>query len=112
MAEVNLKKFEPYKILKEHNISSFTILSWHFQEVLKSFSRKITLKQSFRNPFTVVLSTTIFKELYYQGYRAVRDYPVQFVTERTTLKDTKGVNIKSYEIRFTKIQSLRFHLKC
>ena len=28
-----------------------------------------------------------------------------------TEKDTKGVNVKSYEIRFTKIQSLRFHLK-
>ena len=110
MTDFHPRRFEPYKILEEHKISTFSVLNWHFQEILKSVNRKITLKQSFRHPFTVVLSATIFKELYYQGYRAVRDYPVQFGTETSTLTNKKGV-LKSYEIKFTKIQSLRFHLK-
>lgn len=104
-----MNRFEPYKILKEHQLFTFTLVQWHFQSVLKSLSRKVTIRQSFRNPFTIVLSETIYKEVYYQAYRVIRDYPTHFDTETKTIKKS-GV-VKSYEIKFTAIQSLRFHLK-
>ena len=104
-----MSRFEPYKILKEHQLSTFTIVQWHFQSVLKSVKRKITLRQSFRNPFTIVLSETIYKDVYYQAYRVICDYPIHFGTKTKTVKKS-GV-VKSYEIKFTAIQSLRFHLK-
>lgn len=105
-----MSRFEPYKILKEHQLSSFTIVQWHFESILKSIKRRITIRQSFRNPFTIEFTEIIYKEVYYQAYRVIRDYPTQFGTETKTVKNKSGI-VKSYEIKFTAIQALRFHLK-
>ena len=102
-------QLQTYSILKDHNVSSYTLICWHFELILKSTYRRITLKQSLRHPFTVNITESIHKELYYQAFRAVRDYHTPFGTTSETIKDKKGF-AKTYKLTFTRIQSLHFHL--
>ena len=54
---------------------------------------------------TVNTTETIHRELYYQAFRAVRDYHTPFGTSSKTIKDKKGT-VKSYKLTFTLTQSL------
>lgn len=104
------RPLETYRILREHSISTNTLVSWHFKSILKSINRKITLKQSFINPFTVTISETIHNSIFYQAYIAIRDFQEQNVDVFTkTEKDKKG-NCKSHEIIFTSIDAVILHL--
>ena len=99
----------PYKVLKEHKSTTFEIVEWHFKSIIESIKRKIILRPNYRDPHTVKISVVIFKQVFYQVYRAVRDYPIQFGISCETNK--KGTIVKGYVIKFSHIAALRFHLK-
>ena len=103
------RPLETYRILREHSLSTITLVSWHFKSILKSVNRKISLKQSFRNPFTVTLSETIHSTIFYHAFRAIRDFPQNVDVSTKTEKDKKG-NCKTHEIVFKSIEALILHL--
>ena len=63
---------QPYKILKEHQSSTSELITWHFTNIVESIHRKLTLRQNFRDPFTVKITIIIFRNLFYQAYRSLQ----------------------------------------
>lgn len=101
---------QPYKILKEHQSSTSELITWHFTNIFESIHRKLTLPQNFRDSFTVKITTIIFRNLFYQAYRAIRDYPTQFgIICNTNKNRTKKVT--GYVVKFTLKDAFQFHLK-
>ena len=107
--EYDMAQLMPYKVLKEHKSSTFEIVEWHFKWIIQSLKRKIILRPNFRDPHMIKISVVIFKKVFYQVYRAIRDYPTQFGISCEANK--KGTIVKGYVIKFTHIAALRFHLK-
>ena len=96
------RPLEPYRILREHSLSTISLIAWHFNSILKSIYRKISLKQSFRDPFTVKLTEIIFKDTFYQAFRAIRDFqPSDGVSTKTGKKRRR--------FRFTNLEALVQH---
>ena len=103
------RTLDVYKVLREHRSSTSDIIEWHFLSIIESIRRKLTLRQLFNDPFTVKLATVIYKEVFYQAYRAIRDVHTTFGTYCEAEK--KNRKVKGYTIKFTHISALRYHLK-
>ena len=86
------------------------MVKWHFIEILASIQRRITLKRKFKDPFTCVVYRDIHKNIFYQAFRAIRDYPIQFGTFTEVLRNKKNVII-GYSIKFEHLGAFKFHLK-
>ena len=101
---------ETYDILKEKNYSIYNHLNWHFDKILKSIKRKISPKERFHCPWTIVISREIHFPIYLEFYGAIKDYKTAFGRSITVKRDKKGV-IEVITISFCHKGALQLHLK-
>ena len=100
---------DTYKHLTSHKSDTGALVHWHFKLVLQSIRRKITSKQTFRDPFTVCVTLLINPDLFFQAYRAVRDYTIQLGI-KTECQKTAKKKVKSYSIQFERLGVFKFHI--
>ena len=66
--------FNPYDVLTDRKLKVLPQIVFIFEDLGKTIKRKITKKQTVRNPGTVLVKVKIFHALYYEWFSAVRDY--------------------------------------
>ena len=99
---------ETYEVLRSYDCKIFTIIQWHFEEILKGINRKLTLKRKFTDPFTCTVSREIFKDTFYQVFRAIRDYKITVGTYTNVIRNKKKV-ITGYSFRFVHFGAFKYH---
>lgn len=99
---------DTYKVLKSHKSSTFNLVKWHFEDILKSIKRKLTLKRKYSDPFTCNVSRDIHHDTFYQVFRCIRDY-VPSIAVYTEVKRNKK-KVTGYNIKFEHIGPFTFHL--
>ena len=100
---------DSYKELKKYKVNISTLLEWHFSTIICSVSRKLTLKQKFRNPWEISICSLIHRDIFFQAYRAIRDFHIEYGRTVQVTKDKKG-DIKLIRIIFTHFGALKYHL--
>jgi len=101
---------ETYTVLEEKNINIIKLVHWHFGIILQSVKRKISNKQTYRDPFFISTTSIIHSDIFYQVFRAIRDYQTTFGTQTQVLRDSKK-KVKQYCITFTHFGAFKFYLK-
>lgn len=103
-------KLETYEVLKEKKLNVVVTLQYHLKRILDSIRRKISFHQKFRNPWVIEVTEYIAPPIYYELFRAVRDYKISagFVAE--TVKDSKNCT-KEYLLEFNHLQVFKHHLQ-
>ena len=101
-------EFNPYIVFKSKTISVSEILKFHFEDIAKEIKRKISSRITIRNPWQILISHKIHKDLFFEWYRAVRDYiPSLGVT--TSVKRNKRNILTSITITFVRRGTFKFH---
>ena len=107
---MSFRPLQSYSVLKEHKSSTYNLVKWHFETIVRSIYRKISLKRKYKDPFTCSIFNTIHKDLFYKGFQAVRDYQIQFGRSIEVIKNRKG-EIVTYIVKFEHYGAFKFHLK-
>jgi len=92
--------------LKEFKVAS--VVNWHFESIIKSINRRISFRQKFKDPWTIVIEEKIFPDTFIQAFKAIRDYKSEFGRTYSVKRDRNGHGL-NYVIRFTHLGSLRLH---
>lgn len=90
---------ESYDRLKEKKIDISCLLEWHFRNICHLINRRITFKQKYKNPWTVEVSEHIHRQIFFESFKAIRDYVVEFGRTYEVKRDRNGTSL-SYEITF------------
>jgi len=85
----SFKPIETYEVLRSQKCSISTIIEWHFEEVLKSINRKISLKWKYKDPFTCTVFRELHRDTFHQAFRAVRDYKITLGVKASITKNKK-----------------------
>ena len=101
---------ETYEVLRKQDVKVSSLVVFHLNRMLTGIKRKIIFRQKFKDPWTAEVIEFIEKQVFYQYFRALRDYHISFGRTTETVRDKKG-NPVSYIITFTHFGCLRFHLK-
>lgn len=105
------KPLESYKSLREKKCLIANTINWHFEEVLKSIGRKVTLKRKFKDPFICTVYREIYIDTFKQVFRAVRDYKTNIgFTTATKTTGRRGSKVSEYSLTFTHLGVAKFHL--
>lgn len=107
---MSFQPLESYEELKKSKIKVSPVLEWHLFRVINSIHRKIIFRQKFRNPWCVEVVEFIHKDIYYQFFRAVRDYHITYGRTETLVCDKSG-HPKEYNLKFTHFGAFSFHFE-
>ena len=107
---MSFKPLETYQVLEKKEVKVEPIVKWTLKRIVFSISRRITFKQKFKNPWTVEVSEFIHESVFYEIFRAIRDYKISYGREIEVVRDKKN-SIKEYIIKFNHFGALAFHLK-
>ena len=99
-----------YKILNEKKVEVKYILNHHFEDLLKSVRRKISTRQSIKNPYHIKVVITIHKSVFLEWYCAARDFVPRFGCTAEEKRDKKQV-LSAVTLKFTHIGTFNFHVK-
>ena len=66
------------EILKKKKVKVTEILSFHFTRILFCIHRRLSFKQKLKNPWLINVSEYLCRDLYYNFFRAVRDYKIAY----------------------------------
>jgi hypothetical protein len=106
----SFKPIETYEVLRAQKCSISTIIEWHFEEVLKSINRKISLKWKYKDPFTCTVFRELHRDTFHQAFRAVRDYKITLGVKASITKNKKKTTT-SYTLLFTRDGVARYYLR-
>ena len=101
---------DTYKAYRSYKINVCEIGEFHVRSIVESVHRKISQKQKFKNPWTVNVHGIIYKDIFYQLFRAIRDYSISYGRSVEVIRTKKGI-ATSYIITFTHFGALKFHLQ-
>lgn len=99
---------ETYDVLREKDVKVFEIVQFHLERISIGINQKISFKQKYKNPWTIEVVEFIQKSIFYEFFRAVRDYKISFGRNISTIKDKKK-NSTSFIIEFTHYGCMRYH---
>lgn len=102
-------QMQSYDELRKSEVKVSPVLEWHLKRVLNSIHRKITFKQKFKNPWCVEVVEYLYKDIFYQFFRAVRDYRTSFGRNVDIVREKSGTP-KEYILKFSHFGALVFHL--
>ena len=100
---------ESYQILGTKQVGVKALLEWHTTSIVKSVNRKISFKQKFKNPWNIEVQESIYREVFMELFKAVRDYKIQYGRILDADRDRNGVG-KIFKITFTHFGAFKFHL--
>jgi len=104
------QELETYEVLKQKNVLVFEIVKWHFQKILSGVNKRLTLKRKFTDPFIASLSREIISNVFFEVYRAVRDF-VPFYGFKTSCERNKKGKVVQYHIEFVHLGTFIHHFK-
>ena len=86
-------------------MDAWKLIEWHIHELLKSGHKRITTKQSFRNPWTISVSRLMHYSVFLEVYRCFRDRRPKygFCVTKVRYKGKSQHEYKTIEIKFTDI---------
>jgi len=99
-----------YEVLKNKDIKIYELLSWHFQKILNSIRRKISPRERYHNPWMVIISREIKFSIFWEYFRAVRDYHTAFGRTCEVQRTKKGL-ISKVIVTFTHLGSFKLQLQ-
>ena len=105
-------EFRPYQLLKQKSVNVLPVLEFNLIELLKSIKRKITIRVLIRNPRCICTNITIHHSIFFEWYRAIRDFVPTYGREiNVTRQGRRGQSpLKTVEIVFTHLGTLTHHL--
>ena len=110
MSSFVYKELETYDELKKKKIDVFMILKFHFDRIVTGINRKLTFKHKLYNPWTIEIIEFIAPNVFYEFYRAVRDYKIQSGFTAVTVKNKKKIPTE-YILTFTHKGVFNFHIQ-
>ena len=69
---------DTYRYLRSQKIDVSKIVEWHFENILASLKWKILLRQKYRNAWSITVTENIHIDIFYQAFRAIRDYHISY----------------------------------
>ena len=106
---MNFAALETYEVLERKEVKIVGVLEFHMKRLTSSIHRKLSFKQKFVDPWVINISEYISKEVYYEFFRAVRDYKISYGRTCEIVRSKKN-EPKEYVITFVHYGCLRFHL--
>ena len=97
-----------YSHLAKKTVPVVNIINFVLIQSLKSVYRKLSFRQKYRDPWAIVVSEPITREIFYKWLKAVNDHSPDF--GRTVVKN-KPDEAVSYRIKFTHIGTFKFHVR-
>ena len=76
---------------------------------LKSIYRKLSFRPKYRDPWAVVVSEPISREIFYEWFKAINDHLPDFGRTIAIVRNKLGKAV-SYRIKFTHIGTFKFHV--
>ena len=98
-----------YSHLAKKTTPVVNILNFVLNRSLKSIYRKLSFRQKYRNPWTIVVSEPIAREIFYEWFKAINDYLPDFGRTVEIVKNKSGKTV-SYRIKFTHLGTFKFHV--
>ena len=97
-----------YADLKSKNTPTINVLNFFVNRLIVSVYRKLTFRQKYKDPWAVVASEPIPKDIFYEWYKAIEDHSTEFgrTLEKRKNKHKKTV---SYIIQFTHFGTFKYH---
>lgn len=102
-------ELDTYRILTVQKVEVLPILADHFADLLKSVKRKISPRQSIRNPWKIIVKMKIYHSIYYEFFRAVRDWSSEFGRSISIERGANGL-LKTQTISFTHKGTFVYHI--
>ena len=100
--------FKSFEFLKKHKIDTVLLLEYHFTEIFKMVKKRLSIKQTLRNPWKAVIRYNLHNRLFTEWFRAVRDHSTAYGREISVKRDHKKNVNKSIDIKFTHLGTLKF----
>lgn len=100
---------DTYNVLNNEIVNVKPLVVFHFNELLKNLTKRITKRPTNANPWKVVNAVKVPPVLFLKFYRALRDFKIRNFRE-ISLKRKKDGTLKLITIKFTNIGPLRYHL--
>ena len=85
------------------------ILNFVLNRCLKVIYRKLSFRQKYRDPWTIVEPEPIATEIFYDWLKAINDHLPDFGRTVETVRNKSGKAV-SYRIKFTHIGTFKFHV--
>ena len=101
---------ESYGSLEEKKIDIKSILSFHVLKILESLNRRITFKEKFKNPWTVEVGEHIHFSVFYEWFKAISDYKIEFGRTINIKRNSKN-KPSNYTIVFNHFGCFKFHFE-
>ena len=102
------KPLDTYEVLKTNNVLVYDITKWHFEKFLIAINKRLTLKRKYTDPFKVTTTREINKTVFYEIFRALRDFVPHTGITASTEKNKKG-SIALYKIQFNHFGTFIYH---
>jgi len=100
---------ESYDTLSNKTTSTYALVNWHFIHIVENSRRRITFRQKYKNPWTVEVTERIQRDVFLEGFKAVRDYKIQFGKSIEVERDRNSVGTV-YTIKFDHLGAFKFHI--
>ena len=101
---------ESYGSLEEKKIDIKSILSFHVLKILESLNRRITFKEKFKNPWTVEVGEHIHFSVFYEWFKAISDYKIEFGRTINIKRNSKN-KPSNYTIVLNHFGCFKFHFE-
>ena len=100
---------DSYEQLKRKKVDVAELIEWHFKKIIEATIRRISPRQSFRNPWLINIQREINSVVFFEAFKAIKHYHIEFGRTISLTKDRKQ-RIKEISITFVHSGALRFHL--
>ena len=98
-----------YSHLAKKTAPVVNILNFVLNRSLKGIYRKLSFRQKYRKPWTIVVSEPIAREIFYKGFKDINDYLPDFGRTVEIVKNKYGKTV-SYRIKFTHTDTFKLHV--
>ena len=97
-------------VLDEREVAVKEILDFHTCKIIESVNRRITFKETFKNPWCSQAAENIHFGVFYEWFKAIEDFHIHF-GRTTEIKRNKKRKPTEYTINFTHFGCLKFHIE-
>jgi hypothetical protein len=101
-------EFNSYAIFQVKKVEILPIVNFQFKILLGKVHRRLSIRQTIRNPWKVVVVESIHRNIILEWFKAVRDHSTRFGRCTEEKRDKKGVLTELF-IKFIDIRSFVFH---
>ena len=98
-----------YERLESRSIDYHVLIEWHFTSIINSASKRISFRQSYKNPWTVSVDEKIQRQVFIECFKAIRDFSIEYGRDIHVKRDKNCIG-QEYTLKFWHHGALVFHL--